>query len=83
MIPTMILFGLAFGHWWRSTLVAAALIWPALMLASQVTTVEIGLLGAAGLGVANAAVGVLVHQTISRAIRGVRRPDPSPGGNCR
>ncbi|GAB3942327.1 hypothetical protein [Micromonospora vulcania] len=79
MIPTMILFGLAFGRWWRSTLVAAALLWPAVLLGSSVMQTDVGLLGASGLAVANAAVGVLAHQVILRAVRAMRCASPSHG----
>ena len=57
MIPTMILFGLILGRWWRPTLILAALIWPALLVAGNVMTVEAGLLPAAGLGALNAGLG--------------------------
>lgn len=69
MIPVVILFGLIFGRWWRSSLAAAALGWPALLLATDVMGVEPGLLGASGLAIANAGVGVLIHQGVLRMIR--------------
>lgn len=28
MIPTMLLFGLVLGHWWKTCLVIATLSWP-------------------------------------------------------
>ena len=73
MIPTMILFGLVFGRWWRLCLVAAALGWPALLVADGVMDVDPELLGAAGFAVANTAVGVLVHQGVPMAVRMCRR----------
>lgn len=74
MIPTMILFGLVFGRWWRLSLVAAALGWPALLVAGGVMDVDVPLLAeAAGLAVANTAVGVLVHQGVLLAVRRYRR----------
>lgn len=72
MIPTLILFGLVFGRWWRLSLVAAAVGWPALLVATDVMDVEVGLLGAAGLAVINAGVGVLVHQGALSALRLLR-----------
>lgn len=72
MIPTLILFGLVFGRWWRLSLVAAAVGWPVLLVATDVMDVEVGLLGAAGLAVINAGVGVLVHQGLLRALRLLR-----------
>lgn len=69
MIPTLILFGLVFGRWWRLSLVTAAVGWPVLLVVTDVMDVEVGLLGAAGLAVINAGVGVLVHQGVLRALR--------------
>jgi hypothetical protein len=68
VIPTLILFGLVFGRWWRSALAGAALAWPALLVATDVMGVEPGLLGAAALAVANAGVGVLLHQAFLRMV---------------
>lgn len=71
MIPTMILFGLVLGRWWKSTLVAAAIVWP--LLASpallQAGAGIGGFAAAALLGVANAAVGVAVHQSVLALVR--------------
>ena len=72
MIPTLILFGLAFGRWWRLSLIAAALGWPVLLVVSDVMDVEVGLVGAAGLAVINTGIGVLVHQGSLRAVRLLR-----------
>ena len=69
MIPTLILFGLVFGRWWRPALAVAAVGWPAVLVAGDVMELEVGLLGAAGLAVLNTGVGVLVHQAIRRAVR--------------
>ncbi|MEU4421810.1 hypothetical protein AB0F81_14385 [Actinoplanes sp. NPDC024001] len=73
MIPTLILFGLLAGHWWRSTLLAAALGWPLLLVATGVMAFGPGLLGASALAVVNAAAGVLVHQGVARVVRGTAR----------
>jgi len=74
MIPTMILFGLVLGRWWRLSLVAAALGWPALLVAGGVMDIDVPLLAAAaGLAVANTAAGVLVHQGVLLAVRRCRR----------
>lgn len=64
MIPTMILFGLVLGRWWRPTLLLAAIVWPAMLVADGVMDVDARLLPAAGLGVLNAAVGILIHQAV-------------------
>ncbi|MDG4837070.1 hypothetical protein O7631_11150 [Micromonospora sp. WMMD967] len=69
MIPTLILFGLLFGRWWRPSLIAAALGWPILLVADGSMGVGPALLGASALAVVNTAVGVLVHQGIRRAVR--------------
>ncbi|MFC3501452.1 hypothetical protein ACFOOK_10865 [Micromonospora krabiensis] len=74
MIPTLLLFGLLTGRWWRLSLVLAALLWPALLLADGSMTVGPALLGAAALAVANTAVGVLVHRGVRWALRRPRRP---------
>ncbi len=61
MIPTMIVFGMVFGYWWRAALIAAPFLWPLLL-------VELGGLGLSGvpvaavLGLLNAAVGVAAIQ---------------------
>ena len=78
MIPTLILFGMVFGRWWRLSLFAAAVGWPLLLVATDAMNVEIGLLGAAGLAVINTGVGVLVHRGILRAFR-LLHPRHTPG----
>ncbi|MFI7482155.1 hypothetical protein ACH9EU_07030 [Kocuria sp. M1R5S2] len=79
MIPTMIVFGLVLGRWWKSALVASAVVWPALLVASGTMGLSANLLGGALLGVLNAAVGVTAHQGILRVVRRIRR-DPHPVG---
>lgn len=74
MIPTMIVFGLIFGRWWRVTLVASALGWPLLLVVTDVAGIDFALLGAAVLAVVNAGVGVLVHQGVLVSYRRLRRP---------
>jgi hypothetical protein len=75
VIPTLILFGLVFGRWWRSALVAATLGWAVVLVVGDVTGVEPELLGASGLAMANTGVGVLIHQGVLRMIR-LRRTAP-------
>lgn len=73
MIPTMIVVGLLLGYRWRTALVAAAVGWPALLLATG--TIDAGgILPAAVLGVVNAAVGVAVVQGGLWGLRHLRRP---------
>jgi hypothetical protein len=69
MVPTMILFGLVLGRWWRSALLLGALIWPALLLVDGVYGVEAGLLGAAAIGVTSTALGVALRQAVLAVIR--------------
>jgi hypothetical protein len=71
VIPTVILLGLIFGHWWKTTLVVAAVGWPLLLI---VTGVDSGLnfaLGAAALAMANAAFGILGHRLLWLLARGM------------
>lgn len=79
MIPTLILLGLIFGRWWRSTLVVAALGWPLLLVVHDVLDVRFGLLGAAALAVANTGAGILVHHAALQSLRSIRRR-PRRGG---
>ena len=76
MIPTMVLLGLIFGRWWRPALATAAAGWPLLLVSTNVVDLDEGgiLVGAALLAVANAGVGVLVHQACLRAYRHLRHP---------
>lgn len=76
MIPTVILWGLIFGRWWRATLIGSAIAWPAVLVANGIMGLESGLLAAAALAVANAAVGVAVHQGVLWVVRRVRRDTP-------
>lgn len=74
MIPTVILFGLVFARWWAVTLLVAVLGWPLLLVATDVVDLEPGLIGAAVLAVANAGVGILVHQGLVHTYRRLHRP---------
>lgn len=66
----MILIGLVFGHWWRTTLIVAAIGWPLLLIATSVDIELVALPAAAALGAANAAVGILVHHALWLFVRG-------------
>ena len=73
MIPTVILWGLVFGRWWKTALVGSAIAWPAVLVIDGVLGLEPGqLLAAALFAVANAAVGVAVHQGVLWLVRRVR-----------
>ena len=68
MIPTMILFGLVLGRWWKSAIAAGAVVWPAILVL-------------AALGAANTAAGVAVHQAALRLVRSIRRDRPAPSSS--
>jgi hypothetical protein len=72
----MLLFGAALGRWPWLALAPAALVWPALLLATGTMDLEPGLTGAAALSVINAAAGVAVHQAALWAMRRVRTVSP-------
>jgi uncharacterized membrane-anchored protein len=77
MIPTMLALGLVLGWWWRTALVAAAVVWPALLVISGAVPLSAdglpALLGGALLAVANAAVGVAVVQGLKWLIHRLAR----------
>lgn len=72
MIPTMILFGLLLGRWWKTALVVGTAAWPALLLADGVIGTPAGVVGAAGLALINTAVGIAVHQGVLALLRAAR-----------
>lgn len=76
MIPTMIVFGLIFGRWWRLALIAAAIFWPAFLLVDGVIGISADLLAAALFGAVNAAVGVALQQALLWLVRRVRISTP-------
>lgn len=77
MIPTMIVFGLVLGRWWRTAIVSAAVVWPLLLLATGVVSGTDSWLATLLLGgllaAVNATVGVAVHQLLLALVRLVRR----------
>ena len=73
MLPTMILFGLALGRWWKVTVPLAALVWPAILLAGEVELDRSKLADAAILGLANAAVGAAVYLAVAGLVGIVAR----------
>lgn len=72
MIPSMIVFGLLVGYWWKVALVTATLGWPGLLLATGVISIA-QIPGAALLAAANAAIGVAVVQAIVFGVRWTKR----------
>jgi len=81
VIPTMILFGLVFGRWWKLALLVGAIFWPLILmwdgvyqqtLDPEVSTTggPIGLtVGAALLGFLNTGIGVALHQGVLALLR--------------
>lgn len=72
MIPTMIVFGLLTGYWWKFALPAAAIGWSVLLLATGI----IGMAqvpGTALLGFVNAAVGIAMIQAVYIGARRMER----------
>jgi hypothetical protein len=61
MIPTMILFGLVLGRWWKVTVPLAAVTWPLLLVMSDIDLDRSEMAVSAFLGVANAAVGAALY----------------------
>jgi len=72
MIPTLILFGLIFGHWPRSAILIGTLGWPLVLLADHTISAGVMLLGAAGYALINTGVGVIVHQGVLLLVRRLR-----------
>ena len=73
MIPTMLLFGLVLGRWWKAAILAGAVVWPLLLLATGVEVTVLGLFAAAVLGGINTAVGAALHQALLGLVRRLRR----------
>ncbi|WP_122261405.1 hypothetical protein [Ornithinimicrobium cerasi] len=69
MIPTMLLFGLALGRWWKTSLVVGTLGWPLLLWFDNIIESFNAFLGAAGLAAVNTAVGVAIHQSLLHLFR--------------
>ena len=78
MIPTLMLFGLLFGRWWRVSVLVAAVGWPVALVLTDVMGLEPGLAGAAVLAVGNTVVGVLVHQGSLWGLRRARSQHQPP-----
>ena len=65
MIPTMLLFGVLVGWWWRTALVAGPLVWVVLLLLyGDPALTPLDLLVGVVLGLANTAMGVLAVQAL-------------------
>lgn len=69
MIPTLLLLGLVFGHWWLTIPLAAAGWLAVLLLDGSITGLESALV-AASFAAANTGVGVLVHRVVRWSVVG-------------
>lgn len=72
MIPTMLLFGMILGRWWKTSLLAGTLFWPLLLWFDGVVLTPAEAVAAAGLGLLNTLLGVAVHQVLLRLLRVIR-----------
>lgn len=77
MIPTMILFGLLLGRWWRTALVVGAVGWAVLLLATGVIGIA-DVPGAMLFGLVNTGVGVGIHQAVLHLVRRLRPATAEP-----
>lgn len=76
MVPTIILFGLLLGRWWKSALAATVLVWPAMLWSAGVVSTPGEVAGAATLALLNGAVGVGVHHLVLGLVRSARHQWP-------
>jgi hypothetical protein len=72
VITPLIAFGLLFGRWWRTTLVVAAVGWPAILAVDGTVTTPVAAFASGLAGLVNAGVGVAVHRTVLHLTRSVR-----------
>ncbi len=77
MIPTMILFGLLLGRWWRSALIVGTSAWTVVLWSEGLLRTPTEILGAAALAFANSAVGVVAHQMVLATAHRARRSSPA------
>jgi len=83
VIPTMILFGLLLGRWWKLALLVGTSGWTVLLWSLGLLATPTEIVGAAVLALANTAVGVLVHQVLLAFVRRVRGHPPTQVGATR
>ena len=77
MIPTMILFGLLLGRWWKFALIVGTSAWTVLLWSQGLLATPPEIVGAAALALVNTAVGVLAHQLVLAVVRRVRGHQPT------
>ena len=77
MIPTMILFGLLLGRWWKSALIVGTSAWTALLWSQGLLATPPEIVGAAALALVNTSIGVLAHQLVLAVVRRIRGHQPT------
>ena len=77
VIPTMILFGLLLGRWWKFALIVGTSAWTVLLWSQGLLATPPEIVGAAALALVNTAVGVLAHQLVLAVVRRVRGHQPT------
>lgn len=78
MIPSMIIFGLLAGRWWKTALVLGAVGWAAVVFfTGAITASQIPV--AALFGLVNTGVGVAIHQGVLWLARRLRRSRSNTG----
>jgi hypothetical protein len=80
VIPTMILFGLLLGRWWKTALVVGTASWTVLLWTQGLVDSPAEIAGGAALALANTAVGVMADRGLLVLVRRVRRPTPDAVG---
>jgi hypothetical protein len=78
VIPTMILFGLLLGRWWKPALIVGTAAWTVLLWSQGLLATPPEIVGAAALALANTAVGVSIHQLMLAFVRRVRGHSATP-----
>ncbi len=73
MIPTMILFGLLLGRWWKVTVPLAGVVWVLLLVSGDMDLSPSEMAGAGVLGAINAAVGAVVYLAAARGVGALAR----------
>jgi hypothetical protein len=78
VIPTMILFGVVFGRWPKTSLIVGTTGWPLLLLGQGTLHSAQGAVGAAALGLVNTLIGVALHHGGLRLARAIRNHRIAP-----
>lgn len=68
MIPTLILLGLVFGHWWKTTLAVGTVGWVVLLMTDSMGMDYLTVI----FGFASTLAGILLHQLAAHVVRRMR-----------